>query len=30
MLDGMRFEELESELGRPVQALDFDSFAGMF
>lgn len=30
MLDGMRFEELESEMGLPVRALDFDSFAEMF
>jgi putative radical SAM enzyme (TIGR03279 family) len=30
MLDGMRFEELERELRRPVRALDFASFAEMF
>ena len=30
MLDGMRFEELENELGLPVRALDFDSFAELF
>jgi putative radical SAM enzyme (TIGR03279 family) len=30
MLDGMRFEELEQELGRPLHAVDFDSFAELF
>lgn len=29
MLDGMRLEELERELGVPVRALDFDGFARM-
>jgi putative radical SAM enzyme (TIGR03279 family) len=30
MLDGMRFEELEAELGLPVRVLDSDSFAEIF
>lgn len=30
MLDGMRFEEMERELGMPVRALDLDSFAELF
>jgi putative radical SAM enzyme (TIGR03279 family) len=30
MLDGMRLAELESKLGLPVHALDFDGFARMF
>jgi putative radical SAM enzyme (TIGR03279 family) len=30
MLDGMRFEELERELRRPVRALDFASFVQLF
>jgi len=27
MLDGMKLEELESRLGLPVRALDFEGFA---
>jgi hypothetical protein len=27
MLDGMSFAELESGMGLPVHAMDFDSFA---
>jgi putative radical SAM enzyme (TIGR03279 family) len=30
MLDGMRFEELENQLGLPVRAMDFESFAELF
>jgi putative radical SAM enzyme (TIGR03279 family) len=30
MLDGMRLEELETEMGLPVRPLDFASFAEMF